>query len=376
MNKLQKEADISNDYSNCTLGSLEVTLKAMLGDDEEFAKIITQEINSILKDLDANPPVQSGTITKSFTFKSKARNVYPTISSSQPKMADFNPFETPEPGNFFSLLSDSWHKSGFLGTDVNLIPMKFWGGNTGLGKTVDGGTEPNVFADDNPIRLLDINSEGPGDPRTEFYKTFGEPLIKKFSNISTANKFKALYIIAQKREESGFKLTDYHGNVYNITGKGDKGSVRFPAPEYNKITKKYELVPQDYAVYSSNDAAGDAYINLVSKKPGYKEAWNALTNDNATIDDFAKGLKDGGYATAPDYDTKVENVFKGVVWDYKNMITSQISENQKQISANNEIINSKKSTTDQINQAKKSNGELNESNTQLNSDLQELNKLK
>ncbi len=174
MNKLPEEEGISNNYSNCML-----ELKAKLGVDEEFkklsneeAEIITREIAGILKDLDANPPVQSGSfsIKKSFTLNSKAKNTYPTIhiSSPQPDMigiSDYhNLFEMQEQVKNFSSLNDLLYKFGsggmMGGNDVggfgNLNPMKFWQNNPMLGKTVNGGTNPTTYTVKNGDTLYTI----------------------------------------------------------------------------------------------------------------------------------------------------------------------------------------------------------------------------
>ena len=118
------------------------------------------------------------------------------------------------------------------------------------------------------------------------------------------------------------------------------------------------MVVQDYAVYSSNDAAATAYINLIHGRSRYKDAWSALTDDNASIDDFATAIKKGGYATAPDYASKLEDNFKSVKNDYKKMITSEINHNDKKIGENSEYMKSAAATQEGIVNAIKENAEL------------------
>ena len=63
-----------------------------------------------------------------------------------------------------------------------------------------------VFAYDNPISLIDFDGMSGENPRDKFYKEFGTPIIKKMDDLGLANKYKALYIIAQKRAESNFDI--------------------------------------------------------------------------------------------------------------------------------------------------------------------------
>ena len=188
--------------------------------------------------------------------------------------------------------------------------------------------------------------------------------------------YKALYIIAQKRQESGFRLKNYHGNIFNITGKGDAGSVKYSAPEYNKKTGKYEMIEQDYAIYSSNDAAAAAYIKLIKELPRYKDTWNALTDNKAGVKDFAIAIKKGGYASDPNYATELEKDFNSVKNDYQKIITSKINENNRKIDSNNKYIISLDAKQDGILKAKNENVMLNTINEKLNADLNELSELK
>ena len=164
-----------------------------------------------------------------------------------------------------------------------------------------------VFAYDNPISLIDFDGMSGENPRDKFYKEFGTPIIKKMDDLGLANKYKALYIIAQKRAESNFDLKPKNGgNIFNITGTGDKGSVPINAKENDKNGKPYMLT-QNYAVYSSMEKAVEGYYTLIKEDSRYADANKALFNDNLTISDFTKGLKN--YATNPVYGQFVKKYF-------------------------------------------------------------------
>ena len=206
--------------------------------------------------------------------------------------------------------------------------------------------------------------------KQKFYPQFATPLVERISTVSAANKYKALYMVAQKRVESGMNITNYKGNIYNMTGSGDKGSVPITAPEF--IKGKWVQVTQNYAVFSSKEAASEGYFKFIGEKTRYAEAWKALTTDTKNFSDFAEGLKKGGYATAPNYVEQLQILFKEVVHDYERLLRSEIKANLNQIKAYQEFMQAKVVTATGIKSAKDSIDILQKENDNLGSELKTL----
>ncbi len=235
---------------------------------------------------------------------------------------------------------------------------------------------PYIYAYDNPITLIDENGEFGDDARGKFYKTMGVAAMKAISSMDvSANKFKALYILAQYRMENGFNLNSPGNNPFNIKGKGDAGQITYLTTEY--IKGKPVKMQQNFAKFSSLQDGFTGYLNLL--KTNFSKASAALTENSMTVEDFANGLmngKKGAYATNPTYATELKNMLKGVVKDYENDINNQLKQNSNLILRNNEIINSKTTTDDEKSDAKTNNSQINISNQQLNNDLQKLKEFK
>ena len=59
--------------------------------------------------------------------------------------------------------------------------------------------------------------------RKKYYGSFGEKTVKYISEHTKANKFKGLYMVAQRRQENGFSTNTPLNNPMNIKGSGDAG---------------------------------------------------------------------------------------------------------------------------------------------------------
>ncbi|HLP29565.1 MAG TPA: RHS repeat-associated core domain-containing protein, partial [Candidatus Didemnitutus sp.] len=235
---------------------------------------------------------------------------------------------------------------------------------------------PYVYANDNPIALIDENGEFGDDPRGKFYKTMGAAAIKAITTMDiNANRYKALYVLAQYRNENGFNLNTPGNNPFNIKGRGDAGQITYMTTEYVK-GKKVQM-PQGFANFSSLQEGFSGYLKLLEKN--FPRANEALTDNKKTIEDFANGLmkgRVGAYATSPTYAKDLKTMLVGVVRDFENDIRSQINKNNLSISKNNERLSSKSATSAEKSAATKSNIELNSSNQGLNNDLQQLQDFK
>ncbi|MFK7050604.1 hypothetical protein V3Q77_11965, partial [Flavobacterium davisii] len=181
--------------------------------------------------------------------------------------------------------------------------------------------------------LTEINSckckslDPPVEKREDFYNSFGTKTIDYITKKSTANKFKALYMIAQRRQENGFTKNVIGNNPMNIKGNGDLGQVAIDTHETLKNGKYVPVKGEKFANFSSEDAGFKGYIDLLESN--FNDAYKSLFDDSKTIDDFTTGLEDtgkkgpyatgkaqGGLSGTDDYKKKVKVLFEGVKKDY------------------------------------------------------------
>ncbi|WP_310555654.1 glucosaminidase domain-containing protein, partial [Flavobacterium sp.] len=155
------------------------------------------------------------------------------------------------------------------------------------------------------------------DGREEFYNEFGDSAIKMVEGIGKSNKFKGLYMVAQRRQENSFKLKVPNNNPMNIKGKGDLGQSDLYTTEY--INGKAVKMNDGFANFSTVEKGFEGYLNLLDKN--FNDAYNSIIDDSKTIDDFLNGMQDNGrlgaYATDPNYKTSIKVIYNGVVSDYK-----------------------------------------------------------
>lgn len=165
-----------------------------------------------------------------------------------------------------------------------------------------------------------------GKEREDFYNEFGSKAVDFMETKGGFNKFKALYFVAQRRQENGFSIDTPGNNPMNIKGNGDIGQIELDTHE--TLNGKYVAVRDKFANFSSENAGFDGYYKLL--KANYPDAFSAVTNDSKSIDDFTNGLEDTGklgpYATGKakdnltgtqQYKKAVKENFEGVLSDYK-----------------------------------------------------------
>jgi len=168
------------------------------------------------------------------------------------------------------------------------------------------------------------------DGREEFYNEFGQSAIDLVESKGKSNKFKGLYMVAQRRQENGFKLAVPNNNPMNIKGKGDLGSSPLKTHEYED-GKKINIT-DGFANFSTVEKGFEGYLGLLDRN--YNEAYNAILDDSKTVDDFLVGMQDKGrlgpYATDPNYKPLIKGIFNGVVKDYKEILNYKLCREKKE----------------------------------------------
>lgn len=205
-------------------------------------------------------------------------------------------------------LTGIYGRRGFSSTDGTVSVIE---------STYDHETKVYVLVDNLP-EIDDCNCvelRPPVKQRKAFYESFGTKCIDYIDKKSTVNKFKGLYMVAQRRQENGFSIETIGNNPMNIKGKGDLGQIAMNTHE--TINGKYVSVPgEKFANFSNEDMGFQGYLDLLDSN--YNDAYKSLFDDSKTVDDFTAGLEDTGkigpYASGKAKGTiSATDVYKGAV---------------------------------------------------------------
>jgi flagellum-specific peptidoglycan hydrolase FlgJ len=162
------------------------------------------------------------------------------------------------------------------------------------------------------------------DGRETFYKEFGESAIKMVESKNKSNKFKGLYMIAQRRQENGMKLEVPNNNPMNIKDSGDLGKSDLYTREV--INGKEIFINDGFGKFSTIEKGFEGYLKLLERN--FNDAYSAILDNSKSIDDFLIGMQDkgknGAYATDPNYKTSIKSIFNGVVKDYEKILDCKL----------------------------------------------------
>ena len=122
---------------------------------------------------------------------------------------------------------------------------------------------------------------------------------EKQTGIPTAIVLSQLILESGANSPSG--LAKNNNNLFGMKGTGTRGTASHVTHEF--VNGKYVTVSSGFANYNTPYDSIDAYINLI-QKPRYA----TKVAGAKTLNEFAQGIKNGGYATDPSYVSKLMKV--------------------------------------------------------------------
>lgn len=195
--------------------------------------------------------------------------------------------------------------------------------------------EVKVFALIEPLPeinncLLNLKKDG----RQQFYEEFGKAAIKMVQDQKKSNKYKGLYMVAQRRQENGFNLNVPNNNPMNIKSNGDLGKSDLYTREV--INGKEIFINDGFGKFSTVEKGFEGYLELL--KQNFYDAYIAIIDDTKSIDSFLSGLQDTGrkgvFATDPNYKTSIKTIFNSVVKDYKEILNYKLYKSKTETEKN------------------------------------------
>ena len=131
-------------------------------------------------------------------------------------------------------------------------------------------------------------------------------------------------MVAQRRQENGFKLKVPNNNPMNIKDSGDLGKSDLYTREV--INGKEIFINDGFGKFSTIEKGFEGYLNLLNRN--FNDAYESILDDSKTVDDFLNGMQDNGkkgaYATDPNYKTSIKSIFNGVVKDYEKIFDCKL----------------------------------------------------
>lgn len=130
-------------------------------------------------------------------------------------------------------------------------------------------------------------------------------LVQQAQNVEKKTGIPTSIILGQAMLESGSKLNSglavKGNNLFGIKGTGSAGSIYLPTKE--EINGQLVTVNAKFRKYQSPEESMNDYAGIL-QLPRYQKHLSSATS----IEDFATGIKAGGYATDSEYPTKLLNV--------------------------------------------------------------------